>query len=300
MIYPRSSNVIAGSRALPTVSPVQLLRRLAARLLICAPLAAALVAPASAADLLDNSFLRGSFAAFDVRPARWDGVLLGATVGYTNMSADFGKAASSQIAYILRNSTLEAEFQPSSWTTLPKAVTNSQQWGVFLGYNWQMEQLVLGTDIAYNRPSNLNSRATDSLERLVSTSDGVNHDVLLQGTASLRLVDYATVRGRAGYAFGQFLPYAMLGVAVGRFNYSTSATVTDVETGAVVGTFGPVTQSIGQDNVYIGGFVAGLGVDVALLPNVFLRAEWEYIAWGPVNGTHSSLNTGRAGIGVQF
>ena len=91
----------------------------------------------------------------------------------------------------------------------------------------------------------------------------------------------------------------MLGVAVGRFNYFTSATVTDTQTNPV-GLFGPVTQSDGQDNVYVGGFLAGLGVDVAVLPNVFLRAEWEYIAWGPVNGIHSSLNTGRAGIGIRF
>jgi outer membrane immunogenic protein len=299
MIYPRSSNVIADSRALPTVSPVQLLRRLAARLLICAPLAAASAVPA-AADWLDGSFLRGSFAAFDVRPARWDGVLLGGTVGASNMSTDFGTGTSSEIAYILRNSTLESEFHPSTWTTLPKTVTNSQQWGAFLGYNWQMEQLVFGADVAYNRPSSLNSQAIDSLERLASTSDGVNHDVTLQSMASLKLVDYATVRGRIGYAVGQFLPYGMLGAAVGRFNRSTSATVTDVQTGAVVGTFGPVTLSNGQDNVYTGGFLAGLGVDVAVLPNVFLRAEWEYIVWGPVNGIKSTLNTGRAGIGVRF
>jgi outer membrane immunogenic protein len=292
--------VIASSRTLRTGRLIQRLRPLAARLIICVPLAAASAAPASAADWLDGSFLRGSFAVFDARPARWDGLSLGATVGYSNMSADFGNAASSEVAYILRNSTLEAEFQPSSWTTLPKNVTDSPQWGAFLGYNWQMEQLVFGADVAYNRPSNLNSQATDTLERLVSTSDAVNHDVTLQGTASLTLVDYATLRGRAGYAVGQFLPYAMLGVAIGRFNYSVSATVTDVETGAVVGTFGPVTQSKGQDNVYVGGFLAGLGVDVAVLPNVFLRAEWEYIAWGPVNGTHSSLNTGRAGIGIRF
>jgi outer membrane immunogenic protein len=292
--------VIVSRRTLLTVCLFQRLRLLAARLMICAPLAAASAVPAAAADWLDNSFLRGSFSVFDARPARWDGLSLGATVGYSNLSADFGNAASSEIAYILRNSTLEAEFQPSSWTTLPKNVTDSLQWGAFLGYNWQMEQLVFGADVAYNRPSDLNSQATDTLERLVSTSDLVNHDVTLQGTASLKLVDYATVRGRAGYAVGQFLPYAMLGVAVGRFNYSTSATVTDVETGAVVGTFGPVTQSKGQDNVYVGGFLAGLGVDVAVLPNVFLRAEWEYIAWGPVNGTHSSLNTGRAGIGIRF
>jgi outer membrane immunogenic protein len=262
--------------------------------------AAAASARAGAADL-DGSWLRGPFLP-ESAPGyvRWDGLMLGATLGYTNMSTDFGTAGSSEIAYILRDSLLQQEFQPSSWTTLPKNVTDSMQYGGFIGYNWQMEQLVLGADIAYNRPSLLASQASDSIDRIVKTSDGTTHDVLLQAKSSLKLVDYGTFRGRAGYAFGQFLPYAMLGVAVGRFNYSTTATVTDTMTGTIVGTFGPYSQTDAQDNVIDAGFLAGLGIDVAIMPNMFLRAEWEYIAWGPVNSIKSNLNTGRVGLAVRF
>jgi outer membrane immunogenic protein len=262
--------------------------------------AAAVSARARAVDL-DGSWLRGPFLP-ESAPGyvRWDGLMLGATLGYTNMSTDFGTAGSSEIAYILRDSLLQQEFQPSSWTTLPKNVTDSMQYGGFIGYNWQMEQLVLGADIAYNRPSSLASQASDSIDRIVTTSDGTTHDVLLQAKSSLKLVDYGTFRGRAGYAFGQFLPYAMLGVAVGRFNYSTTATVTDTMTGTIVGTFGPYSQTDAQDNVIDAGFLAGLGIDVAIMPNMFLRAEWEYIAWGPVNSIKSNLNTGRVGLAVRF
>ncbi len=255
----------------------------------------ALPAAAAAADL---PVLRGTVSG----PIRWDGVVMGGSLGYSNMSADFGNANSSEIAYILRDTTLENEFQPSSWTTLPKGITNSNQFGFFLGYNWQMEELVLGFDVGYNRPSSLNSSASDSIARSATTSDSVTHDVYVQSSADLKLVDYATVRARAGYAFGQFLPYAALGVGIGRFNSSTSATVTDYWTpsGGTQVQYGPLTQSDGQDNIYTAGFDAGLGLDVAVLPNVFLRAEWEYIYWGPVSGIKSSLNTGRVGIGVRF
>ena len=263
-------------------------------------IAAAAFGRASAADL-DDSYLRGGFTE-EKAPGyvRWDGVVFGATIGRSNMSTDFGNATSSQIAYILRNSTLEDEAQPSSWTTLPKSITSSNQFGGFLGYNWQWDELVLGVDVAYNHPTAFDSQVSDSIDRIVTTSDGVTHDVLVQSQASLKLVDYATVRARAGYAFGQFLPYAMLGVGIGRFNYSTSATVTDHESGAFTGTFGPVTQTDAKNDVIDPGFVAGLGMDVAVLPNVFLRAEWEYIFWGPVNSIKSSLNTGRVGIGIRF
>lgn len=266
----------------------------------CALLLAVIAGRANAADL-DNSWLRGSFTQASAPGyVPWDGLVMGATIGGTNMSSDFGNAGSSEIAYILRDSTLEDEFQPSSWTTLPKTVTSSMQYGGFLGYNWQLDELVLGADVGYNHFSSLSSEATDSITRLVTTSDAVNHTVTLQTSASVKLIDYATLRARAGYAFGQFLPYAMLGVAVGRFNYSTTATVTDVQTGAIVGTFGPASQTSSQDNVIMAGFLAGLGMDVAIMPNVFLRGEWEYIAWGPVNSIKTNLNTGRVGLAVRF
>jgi len=263
-------------------------------------IAAAGFGRASAADL-DDSYLRGGFTEEKAPDyVRWDGLVFGATIGRSNMSTDFGTGTSSQIAYILRNSTLEDEAQPSSWTTLPKDVTSSNQFGGFLGYNWQWDELVVGAEIAYNHPSSLDSKASDSIDRIVTTSDGVTHDVLLQSQASLKLIDYATVRARAGYAFGQFLPYGVLGVGIGRFDYSVSATVTDHQSGAFTGTFGPVTQTDAKNDVIDAGFVMGLGMDVAVMPNVFLRAEWEYIIWAPVNSIKPSLNTGRVGIAVRF
>ena len=45
---------------------------------------------------------------------------------------------------------------------------------------------------------------------------------------------------------------------------------------------------------------AGLGMDVALLPNMFLRGEWEFVAFAAVGGIRSNINTGRVGVGVKF
>src|SRR4051812_24439234 len=101
------------------------------RIAVCALLAGA-CAPASAADLLDGSWLRGSLSG---GPVRWDGVVMGGQIGYNSMNADFGNSTSSQIAFILRNSALEDQFSPSSWTTLPHKLTSSQSFGFFLGYN---------------------------------------------------------------------------------------------------------------------------------------------------------------------
>jgi len=273
-------------------------RRLCRVLALAAMLLATSALSARAADLLDTSWLRGAIGDTST-PVRWDGLQLGAQIGISNLNSDFSNSDSSQVAYILRDTTLEDEFAPSTWTTLSKGTTNGGQFGGFVGYNMQWDQLVVGGDIAYNRMRPLQSSAADSIARAVSTTDGVNHDVTIQSSASVRLVDYATFRGRAGYAFGQFLPYAMLGAAVGRFSYMSSATVTDVMSGAQTGTF-QQSASDGRDNVFAAGFVTGLGLDVALLPNVFLRAEWEYTVFAPVNGIRSWLNTGRVGVGMRF
>lgn len=271
-------------------------RRLGRSLGLFAVMSALVVGSAHAADLSDMSWLRGTVGETTMR---WDGLQLGAQIGMSNLNADFANADSSQVAYILRNTTLEDEFSPSTWTTLPKGTTNGGQFGGFIGYNMQWDRLVLGGDIAYNRMQSLQNSSADSIDRIVNTSDGVQHNVLIQSSASLRLVDYATFRARAGYAFGQFLPYAFLGGAVGRFNYASTATVTDQMSGAQTGTaVGTATDA--RDNVFAAGFTTGLGLDVALLPNVFLRGEWEYTVFAPVNGIRSWLNTGRVGIGVRF
>lgn len=206
---------------------------------------------AMAADM-PGTILRGAYT--EEGPpgyVRWDGLVFGAQVGHSNLTVNFADATTPSV--------------------LSQPTTNSSQFGAFVGYNVQWEELILGVDGAYNRPSSLNTSAASG-----ATS------------SSLKLVDYATFRGRAGYAFGQFLPYAFLGAAVGRMNFATIAGGT------------AITSTASRDNAYSGGFVAGLGIDVSVLPNVFVRAEYEYIAFSPVGSIRSSLNSARVGLGVRF
>jgi outer membrane immunogenic protein len=301
MIYRRCDNAATVRR---DARPMSRLCAFTCRLAFCALMAAVTAGPAAAGDWFDGSGLRGSYSGlFNRPPSAWEGINLGATVGYTGMNTDFGNANSSEVNYILRNTLLEQEYSPSGWTTLPNASAESNSWGGFLGYSWQTDELVLGADLTYNHVSNLQSSASDSIDRIVTTSDSYKHDVNIVSSAYIKLKDYGTVRARAGYAFGQFLPYAFLGVAVGRFDYASSATVTDAITPpspATPYTFGPQTQSNGKTNQYQAGFDGGLGIDVAVLPNVFVRGEWEYIAFASIDGIRTNINTFRAGVGVRF
>jgi opacity protein-like surface antigen len=140
--------------------------------------------------------------------------------------------------------------------------TNGPSFGGFVGYNFQWDQLVIGFDVGYKYAS------------VLGFDDGV--------TQQFKLVDFVPIRARAGYAIGTFLPYALLGGAIGRFNY-----------------FNPST-GIGEDNAFSAGFLTGLGVDWLITPGVFIRAEWQYIAFASVGSTLSQVNTGQLAIGVKF
>jgi opacity protein-like surface antigen len=152
----------------------------------------------------------------------------------------------------------------------------------------------------------LEASASDTIRRQVTTSDTFVNSVDITAQSSLKLIDYATMRVRAGYAYGQFLPYAVLGAAVGRFNYATTATTTVSGNSTTIpppnNVYGPHTdvQTKAKDGAIVGGFVVGLGMDVAILPNMFLRGEWEFVGFAPVSGIRTGINTGRVGVGMRF
>ncbi|MGA8388269.1 MAG: outer membrane beta-barrel protein [Pseudolabrys sp.] len=245
--------------------------------------------------------LRGSLA--PPTYVRWDGWQFGVEAGWGNFRSDFGNSTGPLVAFILRNTIQESEFAPSTWTTLPSNTTNGLVFGGYIGYNMQWDQLVLGVDLGY-KYANIATGANDSISRQFVTSNQFLNTVSIDARAQMKLVDYATLRARAGYAWGQFLPYAMVGIAAGRFNYETTVTVN--RTGTPIppapGFAFDITDTAGngKDNAIVGGVAGGLGIDWALSPGMYLRGEWEYVAFAPVNGSRSNFNTGKIGAGARF
>ncbi len=130
----------------------------------------------------------------------------------------------------------------------------------------------------------------------------------VQGSATARITDFGTFRLRGGWAAGPFLPYGFVAFALGRADVARSATVQYVRTdfpdqGTVPlppTTFGPVTETDGRRGAFAYGAAAGLGVDVALLSNVFLRTEWEWVQFAPLKGDHIHISTVRTALGLKF
>jgi outer membrane immunogenic protein len=260
-----------------------------------------LATTANAADWPD---LRPSFipSAPAISSSRWGGFYGGAHIGHTSMKADFGNALAPVVAQHLRDTALEAQFTPSQWAALPKGSAGDKSYGGLVGYNIDWGDVVIGLEGSYTY-NNLQMSASDSIARVVTLSDGTVDAVTISGSSSIQLRDSVVIKGRAGYVIGQFLPYVSLGVAVGRFDYSTTATTTVVQTpsgggGPSTFVFGPTTEA--RRNVFQAGFAGGAGVDVLITPNIFVRGEWEYVGYAKVHGIKTDTHTGRVGIGVRF
>ncbi len=83
-------------------------------------------------------------------------------------------------------------------------------------------------------------------------------------TRSVQLRDIFTLTGRVGYAYEQWLAYAKGGWA----NADVSGTYSQASTGTVL------TSASGRQN----GWTAGIGIDYAIHPNLFVGVEYNYLS----------------------
>jgi outer membrane immunogenic protein len=276
-----------------------------------------LVQSAHAADL---PYLRGS----NVPTYHWAGFYAGAQVGYSGASYDFSGGVSSLVNFILRGyPTLAGDV--SGWNVLGKSSSSAFTYGGFVGYNAEWEGVILGVELNYNRTSLFKADsnfivAPDNNLTVISATEYWQFDkITATGATSLKITDVATLRGRAGWEAGPFLPYAFAGVAVGRANVTQSASVSAHYTDFKLGCdqFGncsfqasgdgtvpvppnPTALTNSQSGRFVYGGAGGLGLDMVLTANVFARLEWEYLLFQPIDGIHANVNSVRTALGVLF
>ena len=285
------------------------------------------VSTAQAADMPDLSVLRGSVPpSLSSATRNWDGWYAGGQVDYTSSSMDFSQTVVGLTNFIFRNSVLQ---QPtSSWSLLNKNSPQGTGFGAFGGRNYQYDDLVFGFEANYVYLNKLASSSTSSMSLGIVNPAGSNppaghtytYQTSLTGNAALQIKDVVTLRGRAGWATGDFLPYLFGGVAVGRMDVARSVTANVVlrddstTTEVLPNNGGTITfnnqpafsnvlsQSDSEErtNSFVAGWTAGLGMEYMLWGNVFMRGEWEYIKFLSVKNTSVSMNSLHAGIGYKF
>jgi outer membrane immunogenic protein len=258
---------------------------------------------AYAADMPDLPVLRGSLpdGLSTVRTV-WQGYYVGGQAGVGESDMNFTGATRDVAARLLSGTALESAGQVSSWPLGGKSSIRGDGWGGFLGYNSQWDDVVVGVELNYMHGKFGGSR-TDSMSRFFSDSLGYTDGVTYESTATMSISDMGTLRARAGYVVGAFLPYMFGGVALGQANIVRSAHIfgTQVNPAAAPGfTNVPFDLSAidGKYSHLIYGYSAGVGVDVNLIGGLFARLEWEYVRF--TSSIDTNVNTVRAGVGYKF
>lgn len=284
-----------------------------------------------AADL-DYGVLRGPDYedAGPVGVIDWSGVYVGGHGGYTSGSFGFRNAFQPLVAQELRRSVIEQEFSVSTLLAPTSQRKDGASFGGLIGYNVQFDDLVLGIEADYTS-LNLLAATSDAISRQSVTSNGFQNVYNLNGTSSTKIQDYGTIRARAGYALGSFLPFVTAGVAIGRARiadnvgvqtygydqttYRANQSITVASQRAFVNNVGysSFNQSVPDASVpapavvlgqsktkVVGGAALGAGLEFALTSNIILRGEYQYVLFDDFGGHKSNLNTLRGGAAVKF
>lgn len=176
-------------------------------------------------------------------------------------------------------------------TALNKSHPSGVLGGVQGGFNWQFNNLVLGVEGEYSWAG---------LRGESRTVDLLSPNVQIRSTD--RIDDIATVTGRVGYAFNNWLLY-------GKGGWAWARGASDGVTATPFGPYGGLSSRSSQD-----GWVAGAGVEWGFAPNWSAKIEYEHIdlgnktvqvetsglAPGVLANVSTRIDTVKAGVNYRF
>jgi opacity protein-like surface antigen len=199
----------------------------------------AMAAPAGADGTPDR------YPTYDATPGfydfKWSGFYAGGHLGLGHTNAESTEQANSQLVELITAGELNILF--TRYAQSETSITG----GLQVGWQRQWEKFVAGVELGF------------TLLRFDTTTESPLVTGLFR---SAELSDIFTLTGRLGYADGRWLAYAKGGVA----NAQVDVRYLDAVTGGT-------SSSSGRET----GWTAGIGIDYALTPNLFLGVEYNYL-----------------------
>ena len=128
-----------------------------------------------------------------------------------------------------------------------------------IGYNWQLDQIVLGVEADAGYLGGRASRGTDGGDLV-----------------EVRYGWYGTFTGRAGFAYQRLMTYVKGGAAVAQIRNTAS----DFSGGVIT------TNDFSQVSSTRWGWTIGSGFEYAILPNWNVKSEYLYMDFGTRNSTN--------------
>lgn len=289
---------------------------------VCSALLLGSVSSPSAADL-DYGFLRGAEAEYEPAPSYvdWSGVYVGGHGGYSSAALGFRNVFQPIVADALRATVIENEMNASTLLTARDVRAQGASYGAYLGYNFQFDDIVIGLEADYTRFGQ-SGTTTNFIGRSMTTTNGYFNTVLLNGESSTKIEDFGTIRARAGYALGSFMPFVTGGLAIGRAQVADQVSVqaygydaAAMASGQPVNSYGyryfnprdPSRSVAAAPEKYgtnksktVGGIALGGGLEYAVTANILLRGEYQWVQFNDFDGHKANVNTVRGGAAIKF
>ena len=262
-------------------------------------LVAVMFGAVSSVHAADLPALRGGFYDGGTAAVNWAGFYAGAQGGYGSSDVSLNHWTNTEAAQLASRYSVLSALGFSGWVPgFDRQNSHTALWGAFAGYNWQYEDVVVGVEGSYAH-GDFGATQTRSASA-ANNLDGTVFSVTGSELSAVSISDMATFRGRAGYVWGCFLPYAFGGVALGNADYTKSATFTGsfAAPGGASTSLPPLSATDATHNHFVYGYSAGVGFDYKLIGGLFLRAEYEYVRF--TAAVDVNINTVRAGLGYKF
>jgi outer membrane immunogenic protein len=280
---------------------------------LVAAILAGSIASSQAAD-----YLRGVFEPSPPASANagvdWSGFYAGFLVGGSSAQVNPSANANTLATQAIPNHT--ATPYVASLIRFKDITSSKMSGGVFAGYNVLWDDVVLGFEADYSQAKFIAKSESSDIRLFTDSTDASRtYHTTIDSKGEAAIKNWMTLRGRVGWAAGNFMPYLTAGLALGnlRSDYSTTVTVKEYQTitqtsncgttcttTQYVGTTGPNTGSIKHNGIAY-GVAAGAGVDFAFSQKYFVRAEWQYVQFGADGKKPDiTINTTRIAGAMRF
>ena len=155
-----------------------------------------------------------------------------------------------------------------------------RSFGGFFGYNSQWSDIVIGLELNYTH-GKFGGSQTDSMSRFFTLPSGYSVSATYEGTARMNITDMGTIRARAALRVRLVPPLCVRrhSAGAGRYHPHRPVYSNQVNPAEAPDSRTSIRYQRNRRAVYhlIYGYSFGLGTEVMLISNLFLRAEWEYV-----------------------
>jgi opacity protein-like surface antigen len=220
--------------------------------------------------LLDAS---GALAAAPLTPS-WTGFYIGGHVGYSWGSVD---GDTTHTVFLPTTPPFLSPPTPLvAFPSLERDINPKGGLGGFqAGYNFQAARVVYGLEADLSWTGQHDSFGFNGLRTNLN-----GEDFFYQETTAAKLRYMGTVRGRIGYAFGEFLPYLTGGLAWGRMAMDLNWTAVQKPGSCPACSNIAVASFSGSDAHTLVGWTLGAGFEYAFAERWSAKAEYLYVDLG--------------------